>query len=209
VNNTTTDNVARRIQSYLTASSDVTRRAAAECASDASRAAAVIAGTFEAGGKLLICGNGGSAADSQHIATEFTSTLTRDFVRRSLPAVALTTDTSFLTAYANDFEFDNVFARQVEGLGRSGDTLFCLSTSGNSKNIVRALEAARGAGMRTVLFSGGAGGRAAALAEIAVLVPSTVTGHIQEAHIALAHALCAAVESRLFPEQRRKGATGQ
>jgi D-sedoheptulose 7-phosphate isomerase len=190
------------LKAYVLEGAEVTRRSAHECAEDAARAADTIASAFRSGGKLLICGNGGSAADSQHIATEFTSTLTRDFEREPLPAIALTADTSFLTAFSNDFGYDGVFERLVHGLGHRGDALLGLTTSGNSRNVVRAIAAANSQGMATISFTGQDGGEAAHLAAIAVRVPSRVTGHIQEAHIALAHGLCAAVEDILFPGRR-------
>ncbi len=193
---------AQAAHAYVAESAETTRRAADACVTDLVRAAESVAQTFHSGGKLFVCGNGGSAADAQHLAAEFTSTLTRDFVRPSLPAIALTTDTSFLTAYGNDFGFDGIFARQVEGLGRRGDALLALSTSGNSQNIVRAVETANRMGIATILFTGLGGGKAAELATIAIKVPSKSTGHTQEAHVALYHALCAAVEDILYPGRR-------
>lgn len=187
-------------------SAEVNRGSADACAAQVAEAAAIVARTFAAGGKLLICGNGGSAADSQHIATEFTSTLTRDFERRSLPAIALTTDSSFMTAFSNDFSFEGTFARLVEGLGRSGDALIGLSTSGNSANIVRAFEKANETGISTISFTGQDGRKMAGLARVAIRVPSSITGHIQEAHIALAHAFCSAVEDILFGADARAAA---
>src|SRR5205807_1764234 len=117
-------------------------------------AADLVAGAFRGGGKLLLCGNGGSAADCQHMAAEFTSRLSADFVRPALPAIAMTTDTSFLTAYANDFDFEGVFARQVEALGKPGDVLLAISTSGNSKNVIRAVETGKAMGLRTIVLMG-------------------------------------------------------
>ncbi|MEA3275051.1 MAG: SIS domain-containing protein, partial [Pseudomonadota bacterium] len=141
---------------------------------------------------------GGSAADCQHLAAELMSTLTQDFRRPGLKAVALTTDTSFLTAYTNDFGYDGVFARQVETLGEPGDALVGISTSGNSKNVILAMEAARKNELRTVALLG-MGGRLQALADVVIAVPSTSTQHIQEAHIAVGHILCDLVERTLFP----------
>jgi len=178
------------------------RRSVDLCLPDVLRAAEATAGCFRSGGKLLICGNGGSAADSQHIATEFTSTLRRDFERPALPAIALTTDTSFLTARSNDFSFDQVFARQVEALGRAGDVLLGLSTSGNSENVVRAVQAAKARGMTTIAFTGRQGGRLRDLAGVVVGAASEVTGHIQEAHILLYHAYCDLVEQLVFGERQ-------
>lgn len=156
-------------------------------------AARLVTEAFRGGGKLLLCGNGGSAADCQHMAAEFTGLLRKDHVRPGLPAIALTTDTSFLTAYANDVDFNEVFARQVEALGRPGDVLLAISTSGNSENVLRAVRAARARGMQSVALSG-IGGALAELADITVAVPSRVTAHIQEAHLAIEHAIGEAVE---------------
>lgn len=162
-------------------------------------AAKLIAETFNSGGKLLLCGNGGSAADCQHMAAEFTSRLTKEFDRPGLPAIALTTDTSFLTAYANDVDFDGVFGRQVEALGKAGDVLIAISTSGNSKNIIRAVGAARQNGVRVIALTG-SGGRLKELADVAVSVPSSITSHIQEAHLAIEHIICDLVEHILFKQ---------
>jgi phosphoheptose isomerase len=160
-------------------------------------AAGLIADAFRSGGKVLLCGNGGSAADCQHVAAEFVSILRRDFERPGLPAIALTTDTSFLTAYANDFGYEGVFARQVEALGKAGDLLVGISTSGNSPNVIRAVESALRIGMRTIALTG-LGGRLPAMADVAVSVPSADTQHIQEAHLAIEHIICELVERHLF-----------
>src|SRR5207237_7784301 len=130
-----------------------------------------IAAAFAAGGKILLCGNGGSAADCQHFAAEFVSQLNKEFPRRGLPAIALTTDTSVLTAYANDFGFDGVFERQVRALGRPGDVLVGISTSGSSTNVIRAVVAARAIGMNTMALTG-TRGRLKELVDIAAAVPS-------------------------------------
>src|SRR5712691_2098928 len=135
---------------YLITTADTIRRVEAECLDDVVSAASILVASLQDGGKVLICGNGGSAADAQHLATEFVSTLTIDNPRPSIPAIALTTDTSLLTAIANDFGADGVFERQVEALGRGGDVLIAISTSGNSANVIRAAERARGAGLRVV-----------------------------------------------------------
>jgi D-sedoheptulose 7-phosphate isomerase len=186
-----------RVRSYLAETATVKRLTADACAEAIAAAAGVIADAFRAGGKLLICGNGGSAADCQHMAAELTSRLTKDFERPGLPAIALTTDTSFLTAFANDCGFDGVFARQVQALGRPGDVLLGISTSGNSANVLQAVELARAGGLRTVSLTG-AGGRLAKLADVAIAVPSDDTQHIQETHLAVEHLLCLLVEAALF-----------
>lgn len=186
-------------EAYLGKSADTTRRAATGCADSLVAAARAIAGAFRAGGKVLLCGNGGSAADCQHVAAELVSRLTPEYERPGLPAIALTTDTSLLTAYANDVDFAGVFERQVQALGRRGDALIAISTSGNSENVVRAVEHARRAGLVTVGLTG-EHGRLAGLVDVAIAVPSRSTQHVQETHLAIEHALCALVERELFPE---------
>jgi D-sedoheptulose 7-phosphate isomerase len=146
----------------------------------------------------MLCGNGGSAAESQHIAAEFTSVLSQTFPRRALPALSLTTDSSFLTARGNDYGFDSVFSRQLEALGRAGDLLFAYTTSGNSKNIVIALETAKRIGIRTVGFTGRSGGKMRELADLALCVPSDATAPIQECHTAMGHAIVALAEKIMF-----------
>jgi phosphoheptose isomerase len=155
-------------------------------------AADAIAGALKRGGKLLIFGNGGSAADAQHVAAELVGRFQRE--RVALAAVALTTDTSVLTSIANDYAFDRVFARQVEGLGRAGDVAFGISTSGSSPNVVAALEAARGLDMQTIALTGGDGGAVGRAAAIHVNVPSKATARVQEVHRTLLHVICAIVE---------------
>jgi D-sedoheptulose 7-phosphate isomerase len=167
------------------------------CSPSILAAADLIAESFRQGGKLLLCGNGGSAADCQHLAAEFTSRLTSDFIRPGLPALALTTDTSFLTAYANDFDFDGIFARQVEALGRPGDVLLGISTSGGSRNVVKALELARNIGVHSIVLTGNRG-PLRDLADVAICIPSDVTQHIQETHLAIEHLVCHFVERALF-----------
>jgi D-sedoheptulose 7-phosphate isomerase len=146
------------------------------------------------GGKLLICGNGGSAADAQHMAAELVVRLSSSFERRALPAISLCTDSSLLTACANDYGYNEVFARQIEALGRAEDLVLGISTSGNSPNVVRAFEAAKSVGLRRALMSGGSGGKLKDLADHALIVPSPVTAHIQECHIAAIHIICDAIE---------------
>jgi D-sedoheptulose 7-phosphate isomerase len=189
----------QKIQAHLLASAEVKRQVAEQCRDALLAAADLITEAFRSGGKLLLCGNGGSAADCQHVAGEFVSRLTMDFARPGLPAIALTTDSSFLTAYANDFDFEGVFARQVQALGRPGDVLVGISTSGNSANVVRAVETAKANNLRTVVLTG-RGGRLKEMADVAITVPSTHTQHIQEAHLAVEHILCHIVERELFGE---------
>jgi D-sedoheptulose 7-phosphate isomerase len=156
--------------------------------------------------KVLLCGNGGSAADCQHMAAEFVSRLTKEFERPGLPAIALTTDTSFLTAFANDCGFEGIFERQVQALGKPVDALIGISTSGNSPNVILAVEAARAASMRTIVLTG-SNGRLAGIAHVAIAIPSTNTQYIQEAHLAVEHILCELVEQALFRGQGASGAS--
>ena len=156
--------------------------------------AEVASTTIKAGHKIMLCGNGGSAADSQHIAAELIGRFEKE--RRSMAAIALTTDTSALTAIGNDYGYDQVFARQVEGLGQSGDLLIGISTSGNSKNVVRAMEVAQSKGIRTVALVGDKPeGAMQAIADYVLAAPSTNTARIQECHILIMHTLCQLVES--------------
>lgn len=155
----------------------------------------VAAGTVRAGNKILFFGNGGSAADAQHLATELVVRFKRD--RAPIAAIALTTDTSALTAIGNDLGFDQLFARQVEGLGRPGDLAIGISTSGNSPNVLLALKAARAMGITAAGFAGRDGGEMNGLADPLLVVPSDVTARIQEMHITLGHMLCGALEHEL------------
>ena len=170
-------------------------RVAAEHADVAAAIADRYAAALRAGGTLFFAGNGGSAADAQHIATEYVVRFRSN--RAPLRAMALTTDTSLLTACANDMGFDAVFARQVEAHGRPGDVLVLHSTSGDSPNVVRAAQSARARGMTVVAFLGRDGGQVKALADVALVVPSEHTARIQELHLALEHAICELVEERL------------
>ena len=185
------------IRAHLEASAAVTLKAAAECAPAIARGADLIAKSLSGGGKLLLCGNGGSAANCQHLAAEFVNLLDRDRPRPPLSAIALTTDTSLLTAIANDHGFEEVFERQVEAMGRRGDVLLGITTGGASQSVVRAVRQARRQDVATIVFTGAGGGEAAALSDVAVHVPSDRTQHIQEIHIALGHVLCALVEQRI------------
>ena len=161
-------------------------------AADIERAGALLVEVVGGGGQVLAFGNGGSAADAQHFVAELVGRFER--TRRGWPAVALTVDTSVLTAVANDFGFDAVFARQVEALGRPGDLAIGITTSGRSPNVVRGLETAKARGLRTIALTGGDGGAAGRLAEVHVNVPETVTARVQEAHITVLHLWCALVD---------------
>ena len=154
-------------------------------------------------GKLLIAGNGGSAADAQHIASEFLSRL--NFDRNPLPAIALTTDTSVLTAIGNDYGFEKIFARQVAGLGRAGDVFIAISTSGRSPNVLAALMAAREIGIKTVGFTGSNNSGMRALCDLCLCAPSAETPQIQQIHIVAAHAICGLVEQDLLGRWAKQG----
>jgi phosphoheptose isomerase len=197
-----TDDARREAGSYLDGIAGLLQRVRGECLEDVLAAAELMTASLRSGGKLLICGNGGSAADAQHLATEFMSTLTVDNPRPSIPAIALTTDTSLLTAIANDFGVEGVFARQIESLGRTGDVLIAISTSGNSANVVRAATEAKARGLAVVALTGASGGRLAAEADVAVRIPSTVTAHIQECHLTVEQLLALLVERDLYPRVR-------
>ncbi len=198
------DDARDRVREYLGATADAVRSAQAECLDEIVAASGILVEALSAGGKMLICGNGGSAADAQHLATEFVSTLTVDNRRPSIPAIALTTDTSLLTAIGNDFGFDGVFERQVESLGRPGDVLIAISTSGSSGNVLRAAELARAGSMRVIALTGEDGGKLAPLADVAIKVPGSVTAHIQECHLAIEQLLAKLVEDALYPRRDRR-----
>jgi D-sedoheptulose 7-phosphate isomerase len=156
-----------------------------------------ISETFEDGGKILICGNGGSAADSQHFAAEFVSSFSKDIQRKSLPALALTTDSSIITAYSNDYSFEGIFARQVEAFGKPGDILIALSTSGNSLNCIKAIEMANSLGLKTISFTGDSG-QLRSNVDINLGISSSNTQIIQEVHLVAYHLIVEMVEENLF-----------
>jgi len=192
------DDPIATIKERLRVAARVSTAMADQEAASIAAAADLIATTFRAGGKLLLCGNGGSAADCQHMAAELVGRLTRDMSRPGLPAIALTTDTSFLTAYSNDFGFDAVFARQVQALGSRGDVLITISTSGASPNILAAVDEAKRVGLSIVALLGEAG-PLADLADVAIRVPSRDTQLIQQVHLAVEHLICHLVERTLYP----------
>ncbi len=187
----------QRAQNHLLKSAEVKCATADYCLEDIVTAAERIVDTFRIGNKLLLCGNGGSAADCQHMATEFTSRLTKEFVRPALPAIALTLDSSFLTGFANDYGFDDVFVRLVEAFGKPGDVLLGISTSGNSTNVIRAVQAARSRQLITIALMGN-GGALRDLVDVAITVPNDSTQYIQEAHLAVEHIICDLVEQALY-----------
>jgi D-sedoheptulose 7-phosphate isomerase len=156
----------------------------------------LVASTFEAGNKVFFFGNGGSAADAQHLAAEFVNRYVMD--RPPLPAISLTTDTSILTSVSNDLSFSEIFSKQIRALGREGDVAIGISTSGNSANMVKAFEVSKEMGIRTVALTGNDGGLLAKIADISIVVSSTSTPRIQEAHILIGHILCEMVEHQLF-----------
>jgi D-sedoheptulose 7-phosphate isomerase len=186
---------AEQARADLAALAALATRVATEHAADIARLAERYVAALQGGGTLWFAGNGGSAADAQHIATEYV--VRYGHTRRALPAVALTTDTSLLTACGNDLGFDEIFARQIEALARPGDLVVLHSTSGDSPNVVRAAQAARAKGVTVVALLGKGGGAVRRLLDDAVVIPSDQTSHIQELHLALEHAICAIVEATL------------
>ncbi|HMG82672.1 MAG TPA: D-sedoheptulose 7-phosphate isomerase [Ferruginibacter sp.] len=161
----------------------------------------VVATAFKNGNKVLFCGNGGSAADAQHLAAEFSGRFYTD--RDALPAEALHCNTSYITAVANDYSYDVIYSRMVKGIGKKGDVLIGLSTSGNSKNIMNAFETAKEKGMATIGFTGATGGKMKSLSDHLINVPSTDTPRIQESHILLGHIICQLVEEKLYPTEKK------
>jgi D-sedoheptulose 7-phosphate isomerase len=160
------------------------------------KAVEVLVTAFKNGNKVLFCGNGGSAADAQHLAAEFSGRFYTD--REALPAEALHVNTSYMTAVANDYSYDVVYSRMVQGIGKKGDVLVGLSTSGNSINIVKAFETAKSKGMTTIAFTGATGGKMKEISDLLINVPSTDTPRIQESHILLGHIICQLVEEQYF-----------
>jgi D-sedoheptulose 7-phosphate isomerase len=165
------------------------------------QAAKLLIEQLHKGNKVLFCGNGGSAADSQHLATELVVRLRGSFERPSIPALALTTDTSLLTAAANDYGYDHIFSRQIEGLGHPGDVLLAFSTSGNSSNVIHAVAAAKKKQIPVIGMLGQSGGKLKDLVNIAICVPHTDSGRIQESHIMIGHILCRLIEENLYNNQ--------
>jgi D-sedoheptulose 7-phosphate isomerase len=188
---------ADRVRALLEESARVKRAVAESQAETIARAAALVGEAFRAGGRALLFGNGGSAADALHIAAEWCGRLGRE--RPGLPALALGANPSELTAIANDYGFERVFERLVEAHGRPGDVAIALSTSGDSPNVLAAVDQARARGLRTLALAGKGGGKLAGRVELAVVVPSDDTQRIQEAHIAIGHVLAELVEDALFP----------
>ena len=186
------------IADSLNESSETKLKMLKECSQDILSAVKIISDAYRKGKKVLLCGNGGSAADCQHIATELMIRLSHHINRPALPAIALTTDTSNLTAGGNDIGFENVFARNIEGLGNEGDVLIAISTSGNSLNIIKAVEKAGQKGMHIIGFLGGTGGKLKSSVHLPIIIPSPNTQRIQEGHITVAHIICELVEDELY-----------
>ena len=182
----------------LKESSETKLKIAQMCKEDILKAVDLLSDVYRKGNKLLLCGNGGSAADCQHIATELMIRLSHHIQRPALPAIALTTDTSNLTAGGNDIGFENVFARSVEGLGNKGDALLAISTSGNSDNVIRAVEMAHNKGMKVIGLLGGEGGKLKPIVDLPIVIPSSNVQRIQEGHITVAHIICELVEDELY-----------
>jgi D-sedoheptulose 7-phosphate isomerase len=190
-------NFEEKIQAMAAESIDAKRRFFDQASQDVARAARMIIDSMRSGGKLLIFGNGGSAADAQHIAAELAFRMGRE--RDALPALALTTDTSMLTAISNDLSFDFVFSRQIQAVGREGDVVLAISTSGNSVNVIEAVKQARRIGIKTIGLLGAGGGKARAMVDLPLIVPHNETPRIQEVHIAAGHIICQLIEDELCP----------
>jgi D-sedoheptulose 7-phosphate isomerase len=186
------------IQNELHASAATKKNIADRCTDTISMSVDTLIHALTQGKKILLCGNGGSAADAQHMAAELVIRMNPAIKRPGIPAIALTTDSSLLTAGANDIGYDEVFAREIEALGRSGDVLIGISTTGNSESVNNAFRKARSIGISTIGLLGGNGGPARDLVDIAIIVPSDNTARIQEGHITVGHILCSLIESEMY-----------
>ncbi len=191
-------NFKEQIINHFEESIQVKKLAINHCTESIQQAIEWITQSLKNGGKIMICGNGGSAADAQHIAAEFVIRLSHELERPGLAAIALTTDSSVLTAGSNDLGFEQIFARQVEALGQPGDILIGITTSGNSENIIKAIHAAKSKQMKTIGLLGNDGGKCKELMDLAIVVPSVSVQHIQEAHITIGHIIVELVEKSLF-----------
>ena len=186
------------ITDSLKESSEIKLRVLESCFGDIMNASEMIVDTIKRGNKMMLCGNGGSAADSQHLATEFMIRLSHDIKRKAIPAIALSTDSSNLTAGGNDIGFDNIFARNIEGIGRESDLLIGISTSGNSKNIIKAVQISKSMGIKTICLLGSGGGKLKDECDLPIVVPSDNVQRIQESHITIGHILCEITERELY-----------
>jgi len=189
------------IQSVIADSIETKQRLLANETETIMSTAKVLIQSLQQGGTILFCGNGGSAADCQHIAAELVVRLRGSVERRAIPAIALTTDSSILTACGNDYGYDEVFARSVEAYGKKGDVLVGITTSGNSPNVQKAVEKAKTQGVITIGLLGGTGGKLKNTCDHSLIVPSSVTARIQESHILIGHIWCELIEEALFPEK--------
>lgn len=193
----TATEMERKIRAMADESLDAKRRFFDDSTAEVARVAQMIIDAMREGGKLLVFGNGGSAADAQHIAAELAFRMGRD--RQALPAIALTTDTSLITAIGNDRSFDFIFARQIQALGRKEDIALAISTSGNSPNVIAAVEQARAMKIKTIGLLGNTGGKLATLVDLPLIIPHTETPRIQEVHITIGHIVCQLIEDELCP----------
>lgn len=188
-------NAEEKIRNWFEASIE-TKKNSAALIPNIRKATEIITDCLRNGGKVLLCGNGGSAADCQHIAAEFVNKMRKD--RKPMAAVALTTDTSNITAIGNDYSFADIFKKQVEALGKKGDVLVAISTSGNSENVLRAIDAARQTGILVIGFTGRSGGKIGGKCDVVINVPSDDTQRIQEVHMLIYHSICELVEQEFF-----------
>ena len=193
------DSIQSEIKQQLLESARVKEELVIDCSDHIADVAELLIAAVTQGARILLCGNGGSAADAQHIAAELVARLKKE--RIAIPALALTTNTSTLTALANDYDYIKIFVRQVEAFGSSGDILIGISTSGNSKNVIKAMNYAAENGLKTVALTGGSGGKMAQIADVGIIVPSDSVQRIQESHIAIGHILCDLLEQSVSDQK--------
>jgi len=189
----------KKITQQISASISVKEAMFDSCIEDIQAAASLMIDSIRKDGKILWCGNGGSAADAQHLATELMGGMT-SHERRPIPSIALTTDSSFLTAWSNDTDFESIFSRQIQGLGKTGDVLIGISTSGNSENVLAAVKQAKYRDLSTIVFTGRSGGKINGISDVTINIPSEDTQRIQEAHIMVGQILCGLIEDDLLDE---------
>jgi D-sedoheptulose 7-phosphate isomerase len=192
------------VKSIIQQSIDTKQKLIESCIPDIEKCGLKLAEVVKNGGKILFCGNGGSAADAQHIAAELVIRYRSSVNRSAIPAMALTVDPSIMTAGGNDIGFENIFAREVEAYGKDGDAFVGISTSGNSENVIRAIQQAKKQGVSTIGLLGAGGGKIAPECDLSVVVPSNITARIQESHIVIGHIWCEIIEEELFPELFKK-----